>query len=196
MFEPSLFTEALAATAAPQEAQPLIDQQTMLAVIGAIVTGIVTGVGALLYRKSPNGAAASGQASSTAAVSPPGGASDGVHLYFDGIVAPLKAITEGQAKISEGHEKISEALEKVSTAVNAQTATEANLVVAVNSLRELIMQEAKDTRHTLAGQLLRVGQSCESESDEIKNAVRRVGEAMTDMSENVVRIEERTRHKN
>lgn len=52
MFEPSLFTEALAA--APAASPPQVDQSTLMYIIGGVVMGIVGGIGGLLYRKAPN----------------------------------------------------------------------------------------------------------------------------------------------
>lgn len=52
MSEPSLVTEAFAAAAG---APTGFDPQTIMYVVGGIVSGIVVGIGGLLYRKSPNG---------------------------------------------------------------------------------------------------------------------------------------------
>lgn len=54
MFEPSLVADAWAATAGTPPASGA-DPQTIMYIVGGIVSGMVVGIGTLLYRKAPNG---------------------------------------------------------------------------------------------------------------------------------------------
>lgn len=153
MFEPSLVADAWAATAgAPPPSGS--DPQTIMYIVGGIVSGIVVGIGTLLYRKAPNGQ----------------GPTPTVHVdvlgpyqqIFDRLGAAMLALE----RIAGGHIETREA-----TAKALQT-TRHDLKAALQQMNQAQEADMQQLRH-----------SFETAMDEIKRLMRKQNEVSDRLDE-------------
>lgn len=161
MLEPSLVTDALAASELPG-GLPGLGPYPILQVFGGIISLIVLGVIALLYVKS--------QAPPAKAQSPdrlpPGGAGEGVHLYFDG---PLKTISDR---------------------LGAESAVLQQLLALHYETREQIAQALQLTRHDIRSAIQEDSAEATLENSEIKVIMADVGKKLDDIRNEIIRLDE------
>lgn len=171
MLEPNLVTDAIAASA---ELPGLHDlgPYPIIQLFGSLV---VLGGGLWLYLKAQGGTSSSKSTPSTPL--PPGGAGEGVHLYFDG---PLKQISDKLA---------------------AETALLERLVALHYETREQIAASLQTTRHDVRTAIQEDASESTLENNEIKELMnevarkldevsRDVGKKLGDVSELLIRLDE------
>jgi Asp-tRNA(Asn)/Glu-tRNA(Gln) amidotransferase C subunit len=165
MFEPSLIAEVSAASGAGSVPN---DPQTLMYIVGGIVSGLVVGLGTLLYRKSPNGQVAPSQPSQPSFPAP---APPNVEVFAQGpyqvLLDRLSAMQLTLERIAGGH---------IET-------------------REATAQALQTTRHDLKAVLQHMSQASETDSAEIRADTKEIKRLLREQNDVSGRLDEFVRAK-